>query len=40
MITIITRRTKMTKELVTWGLRLLTVLVVCVVAGCRMFTID
>ena len=30
----------MTKKLVTWSLWLLTVLVVCVVAGCRMFTVE
>ena len=36
----ITRSAKMTKKLVTWSLRLLTVLAFCFVAGCRMFTID
>jgi len=30
----------MTNKLVTWSFRLLSVLVVCFVAGCRMFTID
>gem|GEM_PF-6933712 len=28
----------MNNRLVTWGLRLLTVLALCFIAGCRMFT--
>ncbi len=30
----------MDSRLVTWGLRLLTVLALCFIAGCRMFTIS